>query len=176
MREIENVKAGCDGLIICKLNSLVDPAVISALYEASNSGVKIELIVRGICCLVPGMPGLSENIKVTSIVGRYLEHSRIFYFYNKGKEEIYLSSADMMQRNLDRRVEITFPVEDPKLKTEIMRSILKISLKDNIKSRMLLPDMTYKINDHVDGAKKINSQEWMMKHSIKAGGEAIEHS
>ncbi|MCG6960628.1 polyphosphate kinase 1 [bacterium BMS3Abin03] len=176
MREIENVKSGCDGLIIWKLNSLVDPAVISALYEASNSGVKIDLIVRGICCLVPGIPGLSENIKVTSIVGRYLEHSRVFYFYNKGKEEIYLSSADMMQRNLDRRVEITFPIEDSKLKTEIMRSILKISLKDNIKSRILLPDMTYKIHDNVDGAKKINSQEWMMKHSIKAGGEAIEHS
>ena len=150
--------------------------MIKKLYEASGAGVKVNIIIRGICCLVPGIPGLSENIKVTSIVGRYLEHSRVFYFYNKGKEEIYLSSADMMQRNLDRRVEITFPIEDSKLKTEIMRSILKISLKDNIKSRILLPDMTYKIHDNVDGAKKINSQEWMMKHSIKAGGEAIEHS
>ena len=175
-REIENVKAGCDGLIIWKLNSLVDPAVISALYEASNTGVKIDLIVRGICCLVPGMPGLSENIKVTSIVGRYLEHSRVFYFYNKGKEEIYLSSADMMQRNLDRRVEISFPIEDGKLKNEIMRSLLKIALRDNVKSRMLLPDMSYKINDIQDGNKKLNSQEWMMKHSIKAGGEAFEHA
>jgi polyphosphate kinase len=175
-REIDNVKSGCDGLIIWKLNSLVDPAVISALYEASNTGVKIDLIVRGICCLVPGLPGLSENIKVTSIVGRYLEHSRVFYFYNKGKEEIYLSSADMMQRNLDRRVEVSFPIEDGKLKTEIMRSLLRVSLKDNVKSRMLLPDMTYKLNDNQDGTKKTNSQEWMMKHSLKAGGETLEHA
>jgi len=175
-RETENVKTGGEGAIIWKLNSLVDPAIICALYEASNSGVKIDLIVRGICCLVPGLPGLSENIKVTSIVGRYLEHSRVFYFYNNSKEEIYLSSADMMQRNLDRRVEISFPIEDQKLKNEIMKSLLKITLRDNVKSRLLLPDMTYKLHDNGDSTKKTNSQEWMMKHSLKAGGEAIEHS
>jgi polyphosphate kinase len=92
------------------------------LYEASSSGVKVDLIIRGICCLVPGVEGLSENIKVVSIVGRYLEHSRVLYFYNNGSEDIYLSSADFMQRNLDRRVEIAFPIEDPKLKTELMRN------------------------------------------------------
>src|SRR3990172_2932744 len=174
-REIENVKAGGEGKIIWKLNSLVDPAVISALYEASNNGVKIDLIVRGICCLVPNIPGLSENIKVTSIVGRFLEHSRIFYFYNNGEEEFYLSSADMMQRNLDRRVEISFPIEDKKLRSELMRTLIKVSLKDNTKSRILLPDMSYKLLDAQNGAKQINSQEWLMKHSIKAGGGGVKN-
>ena len=175
MREIDNIKAGSEGKIIWKLNSLVDPVIISALYEASNNGVIIDLIVRGICCLVPGVPGLSENIKVISIVGRYLEHSRVFYFFNNGKEEIYLSSADMMQRNLDRRVEISFPIEDKKLKSELIRTLIKMALKDNTKSRILLPDMTYKPVKSKDGQKKVNSQEWLMKHSIKAGGEVVEH-
>ncbi len=169
-REIDNVKSGGEGQIIWKLNSLVDPAIIAELYEASNCGVKIELIVRGICCLVPNVPGLSENIRVTSIVGRYLEHSRVFYFYNNGKEDIYLSSADIMQRNLDRRVEISFPIHDPNLKNELMRTLLKVSIKDNTKSRMLLPDMSYKPVSPQNGEKKVNSQEWLMKHSIKAHG------
>lgn len=169
-REIDNVKSGGEGQIIWKLNSLVDPAIIAELYEASNCGVKIELIVRGICCLVPNVPGLSENIRVTSIVGRYLEHSRVFYFYNNGKEDIYLSSADIMQRNLDRRVEISFPIHDPNLKNELMRTLLKVSIKDNTKSRMLLPDMSYKLVSPQNGEKKVNSQEWLMKHSIKAHG------
>ena len=115
-REIENALAGKEAKIIMKLNSLVDPAIIAALYEASNSGVKIKLIVRGVCSLVPGVKDLSENIEVRSIVGRYLEHSRVFYFLNDGNEEIYLSSADMMQRNLDRRVEVAFPIENARLK------------------------------------------------------------
>jgi polyphosphate kinase len=97
-REIQNVKSGAKGKIIWKINSLVDPVTISALYEASNSGVKIDLIVRGICCLIPGVQGISKNIKVRSIVGRFLEHSRVYYFYNNGNEEVYLSSADIMQR------------------------------------------------------------------------------
>lgn len=175
VREIENVKDGGDGKIMWKLNSLVDPAIISALYEASTLGVNIELIVRGICCLIPNVPGLSENIKVTSIVGRFLEHSRVFYFYNNGKEEFYLSSADMMPRNLDRRVEISFPIEDKRLQTELMRTLIKISLKDNTKTRILTPDMSYEIIKSENGVKKINSQEWLMKHSIKAGGEMIKH-
>jgi polyphosphate kinase len=169
-KEIENVKAGGEGRIIWKFNSLVDPAIISALYEASNNGVKIDLIVRGICCLVPNIPGLSENIRVTSIVGRYLEHSRLFYFYDNGKEKIFLSSADMMQRNLDKRVEITFPVEDEKLKYELMRTLIKVALKDNIKTRVLMPNMSYKLVKESNGAKSINSQEWLMKHNITAGG------
>ncbi|MCH7772883.1 MAG: polyphosphate kinase 1, partial [Bacteroidetes bacterium] len=175
VREIENVKDGGDGKIMWKLNSLVDPAIISALYEASTLGVNIELIVRGICCLVPNVPGLSENIKVTSIVGRFLEHSRLFYFYNNGKEEFYLSSADMMPRNLDRRVEISFPIEDKRLQNELIRTLLKISLKDNTKSKFLTPDMSYEIIKSENGVKKINSQEWLMKHTIKAGGEMVKH-
>ncbi|MHB8931550.1 MAG: polyphosphate kinase 1, partial [Melioribacteraceae bacterium] len=111
-REIKNVKEGGKGRLIFKLNSLVDPLLIAAMYEASCQGVKIDLIVRGICCLIPQTPGLSDNIRVISIVGRFLEHSRIYYFYNNGAEEIYGSSADLMQRNLDRRVEITFPIMD----------------------------------------------------------------
>jgi polyphosphate kinase len=169
-REIENVKNGGNGRIVFKLNSLVDPIIISSLYEASNNGVKIDLIIRGICCLVPGIEGLSENIRVTSIVGRFLEHSRIFLFYNNGNEEVYLGSADMMQRNLDRRVEIIFPVQDEKLKNSVIKTVLKTYLKDNVKARKLLPDMTYQIMPPHDGDKKIDSQEWLMYHTIKVGG------
>jgi len=172
-REIENVNAGGKGKLIWKMNSLVDPAIISALYEASNSGVEINLIIRGICCLVPGIKDLSENISVRSIVGRYLEHSRLFYFYNNGNEDIFLGSADMMQRNLDRRVEIMFPVEDEKIKSELMRTLIKSSQKDNTKARELLPDMSYKMILPVNGEKKINSQEWLMKHSVKSYNEMI---
>ncbi|MBT8377805.1 MAG: polyphosphate kinase 1 [Ignavibacteria bacterium] len=172
-REIENVKAGSEGKIIWKMNSLVDPAIISALYEASNSGVKIDLIVRGICCLVPGIEGLSKNIKVRSIVGRYLEHSRVFYFYNNGNEEVILGSADMMQRNLNGRVETMFPVEDENLRKELMKTLMKVSLKDNLKARELLPDMSYKMIVSTDGEKNVNSQEWLMKHAVKNHGELI---
>ncbi len=171
MREIKNVKAGNQGKILLKLNSLVDPVVIASLYEASNAGVEIDLIDRGICCLVPGIKDVSKNIRVISIVGRYLEHSRVFYFYNNGKEEIYLSSADMMQRNLDRRVEITFPLEDPELKNELIKTLLKFSLKDNVKARKLMPDMSYKMIIPKDGENHISSQEWLMNHAIKATGK-----
>jgi len=169
-KEIDNVKNGGKGNLIFKLNSLVDPLIIASLYEASNAGVKIDLIVRGICCLVPKVPGLSENIRVISIVGRYLEHSRLFYFYNNGSEEIYLSSADLMQRNLDRRVEVAFPIEDEKLKEELKRTLIKASLKDNIKGRELMSDMTYTMIKPGNNDKLISSQEWLMNHSIKAAG------
>lgn len=168
VREIENMKAGKKAKIIWKLNSLVDPIIISALYEASNCGVEIKLLVRGICCLVPGVENLSENIEVKSIVGRFLEHSRIFYFYNDGNEEIYLSSADMMQRNLDRRVEITFPIEDPALKQELIKTVIKYSLRDNVKSRNLNPDGTYTLIKPQAGEKVINSQEWLMNYVNKS--------
>jgi polyphosphate kinase len=170
LREIENAKAGRKAHIILKLNSLVDPTLIAALYEASNSGIKVDLIIRGICCLVPGVEGLSENIKVVSIVGRYLEHSRVLYLYNNGNEDIYLSSADFMQRNLDRRVEIAFPVEDPRLKSELMRTLIRVSLRDNTKSKQLISDMSYIRVDGRSNSRKINSQEWLMEHSIKASG------
>ncbi len=166
-REINNVQSGGTGKIILKLNSLVDPALIAALYEASNVGVKIDLIIRGICCLIPKVPGLSENIRVISIVGRYLEHSRVLYFFNNGEEEIYLSSADFMQRNLDRRVEIAWPVEDPKIKSEIMKSLLNVSIKDNIKGRELQPDMNYIRFRGDEKDKKINSQEWLMDYAVR---------
>ena len=169
-RETENAILGKEAKIIMKLNSLVDPAVICALYEASNSGVEIKLIVRGVCSLIPGVKDLSENIEVRSIVGRYLEHSRVFYFYNNGNEEIYLSSADMMQRNLDRRVEIAFPIENPRLKDELIKTLLKVSLKDNIKARILQPDGSYKFLEVKESVKKFNSQEWLMNHALKAMG------
>jgi polyphosphate kinase len=172
-REIDNVKAGGKGHLIFKLNSLVDPDCIVALYEASNNGVTVDLIIRGICCLIPGVKGLSENIQVISIVGRYLEHSRVYYFYNNGKEEIYLSSADLMQRNLERRVEIAFPVEDENLKYSILHNLLHISFKDNVKARILLPNGKYVRKNPQEGAKKINSQEWLMNHSIKENNKKL---
>jgi len=172
-REIENAKAGKEGKIIWKMNSLVDPQTISALYEASNEGVKIDLIVRGICCLVPGVEGLSENIKVRSIVGRFLEHSRVFYFYNDGNEEMFMGSADIMQRNLDGRVETLFPVENEKIRADVMKTLMKAALKDNQKARTLLPDMSYKMVVPVNGAKPVNSQEWLMKQVEKHSGQMV---
>ena len=175
LREIENVKSGGTGKLIFKMNALVDPVLISALYEASQNGVEIDLIVRGICCLVPGVPGLSEKIKVRSIVGRFLEHSRVFYFFNNGGEDIYLSSADLMQRNLDRRVEITFPIKDAVLKNELFKNVLRSALKDNLKARILKPDLTYELLKPANEEKKIDSQEWLMSHTIKAHTKAIKN-
>ncbi len=172
-REIENVKAGKEGKIIWKMNSLVDPKIISALYEASNEGVQVDLIVRGICCLVPGVKGLSEKIKVRSIVGRFLEHSRVFYFYNDGNEEMYLGSADMMQRNLDGRVETLFPVESEEIRKDVMKSLMKAALKDNQKARILLPEMNYQMVVPQNGAKPVNSQEWLMKQVEKHSGQLV---
>ncbi|MCZ7608993.1 MAG: polyphosphate kinase 1 [Ignavibacterium sp.] len=169
-KEIENASAGTESKIYMKLNSLVDPLVISALYEASSAGVDIKLVVRGVCSLIPGVKGLSENIEVKSIVGRYLEHSRVFYFYNGGNEKVYISSADMMQRNLDRRVEVAVPVENQKLKEEIISTLIKVTLKDNVKARLLQPDGSYKFAELKETTKKVNSQEWLMKHTLKAAG------
>ncbi len=138
-RESENALAGKEARIVGKMNSLCDRGIIDALYEASNAGVKIDLIVRGICCLKTGLPGLSENITVRSIVGTFLEHSRIFYFANDGVPEIYMGSADWMPRNLDKRVEILFPVEDEFLKKEIQH-FLRVQLEDNLKAHLLQPD------------------------------------
>lgn len=169
-KEIENASAGTESKIYMKLNSLVDPLVISALYEASSAGVDIKLVVRGVCSLIPGVKGLSENIEVKSIVGRYLEHSRVFYFYNGGNEKVFISSADMMQRNLDRRVEVAVPVENQKLKEEVISTLIKVTLKDNVKARLLQPDGSYKFAELKETTKKVNSQEWLMKHTLKAAG------
>jgi polyphosphate kinase len=134
---------GPRGRIIAKMNALVDATVIKALYRASQAGVQIDLIVRGICCLRPGVPGTSDNIRVTSIVDRFLEHARIFYFENGGKREVYLSSADWMPRNFQRRVEVMFPVDDEELRDRVVDEILAVALRDNVKARRLLSDGNY---------------------------------
>lgn len=160
--EAKNAKAGKNSRIIAKMNSLVDASIIDALYEASCAGVKIDLIVRGICCLRPGVPGLSENITVRSITGRFLEHSRIYYFYNDGQEDIYLSSADWMPRNLIRRVELLFPVEDPDCKARVME-VLNIELEDTVRSHFLSADGNYHKLD-LRGKQKLDSQEELQIH------------
>lgn len=142
-RETSHARNGAAACIKAKMNSLCDKEVIAALYEASCAGVRIELVVRGICSLRPGIPGLSENIRVHSIVGRFLEHARIFYFENNGSPEVYMGSADWMPRNLDRRVEILFPVEEPKLRQRVLH-ILDVQLQDNGKAQELLPDGSYR--------------------------------
>nr|MCR5249996.1 RNA degradosome polyphosphate kinase [Lachnospiraceae bacterium] len=142
-REIEAAKAGRSSGIRAKMNSLCDPDVIAALYEASAAGVPIELLVRGICCLKAGIPGVSDNIRVFSIVGNYLEHGRIFVFDNDCDPRVFLASADWMPRNLERRVEIMFPVEDAALKERVIR-ILEEQFADNVKKHALQPDGTYK--------------------------------
>ncbi|MDX2098297.1 MAG: polyphosphate kinase 1 [Leptolyngbyaceae cyanobacterium bins.59] len=141
-REIEHCKNGRSGRIVAKMNSLVDPKIIRILYEASRVGVQIDLIVRGICCLRPGIPGVSDTIRVISVVGRYLEHSRIFYFHNNGEEEIFIGSADWMTRNLDRRVEVITPIEDPEIAKDL-QEILGILLSDNRQAWELQSDGTY---------------------------------
>jgi polyphosphate kinase len=142
-RETANARAGRSARIIAKLNRLADANVIQALYEASAAGVQVDLVVRGICMLRPGVPGLSENIRVRSIVGRFLEHSRVLYFDNDGNEEIYIGSADWMPRNLNRRVEVVCPVEDPRLKRYLRDEVLNAYLRDNANARELQPDGSY---------------------------------
>ncbi|MCB0253299.1 MAG: polyphosphate kinase 1 [Anaerolineae bacterium] len=163
-REIAHKKAGRPARVIIKMNALTDKDLIHLLYEASQAGVEIDLLVRGICCLRPAVPGVSETIRVTSIVGRFLEHTRIFYFANGGDEEIYSGSADMMERNLDRRVEVLFPVQDPALRQHIYDDILATYLADNVKNRLLKPDGTYEMVSN-DGGPRINSQQWLLEHA-----------
>jgi polyphosphate kinase len=142
-RETANVRAGGRGRIIAKLNRLADPNIIQALYDASAAGVQVDLIVRGVCMLRPGVPGLSENIRVRSIVGRFLEHSRVLFFDNNGNEDIYIGSADLMPRNLNRRVEVVCPVEDHRLKRYLRDEVLQAYLRDNVNARELQPDGSY---------------------------------
>ena len=171
-RETQNAKNGGQGHIIAKMNSLCDKEIITALYEASYWGVKVELVIRGICCLRAGVPGLSENIHVRSIVGNFLEHSRIFYCYNGGCPEVYMGSADWMPRNLDRRVEIMFPVKDEAL-AERVQHILAVELADNVKAHILQPDGTYEKVDK-RGKVLINSQERFCEEAIMQAKEKIE--
>jgi polyphosphate kinase len=142
-REARNAGGGRPARIIVKMNALVEPSVIDALYRASSAGVSIELIIRGTCSLRPGIPGLSDTIRVISVVDKFLEHSRIFYFENGGDPEVFLGSADWMPRNFFRRIEVMFPVEDPRLKSRVTDDLLQLVLKDNVKARQLQADGTY---------------------------------
>ncbi len=164
-REIECHKQHQNGRIIMKMNALVDEQIIKALYRASQVGVQIDLIVRGICVLRPELPNISENIRVISIVGRFLEHSRAYYFFNNGNEEIYLSSADMMRRNLDRRVEILFPILDATHRKQIKKE-LELMLKDNLKARRLTPDATYE--PITNNGNPLNSQLFFLNERTKS--------
>ena len=161
-REIRHAQAGQPARLIFKVNSIVDPDIITLLYEASKVGVHVDLIVRGICCLRPGVAGLSENITVTSIVGRYLEHSRIFYFQNNGHEEIYLGSADLMQRNLNHRVEVVFPIENPHYIRHIRDDMLEHYLCDNLRARVMQPNGRYKRKKPHEHEPHRDVQQWFM--------------
>ncbi len=165
-RETKHANAGREAFIKAKMNSLCDRDIIAALYEASAAGVQIELVIRGICCLKVGVPGISENIRVHSIVGNFLEHSRIFWFHNDGQEEMYMGSADWMPRNLDRRVEIIFPVENEGLMAQV-RHIMETQLADNTKAHILQPDGQYEKIDK-RGKKLVNSQQQFCKEAEKA--------
>jgi polyphosphate kinase len=157
-REIEFHRKSGGGRLAFKLNALVDKACIQRLYRASQAGVRVDLQVRGVCCLRPGVPGVSENITVTSVVGRFLEHARILYFANGGREELYMGSADLMPRNLDGRVEVLFPVENPDLLAAIRDRVLFLHLADNVKSRRLHADGTYSKVEPRPGEARVDSQ------------------
>ena len=163
-REIKHADKGEPAHLIFKMNALVDKPMIQLLYQASRAGVEVDLLVRGICCLRPGLPGISDNIRVISIVGRFLEHSRIYYFKNGGHDEILMGSADLMPRNIDRRVENLFPVEDPKLVRFLRDEVLETYLNDNVKARQLMPDGTYSRIKAGPKQNQLESQVWLLNH------------
>ncbi len=169
-REIDHARGGRPARLIFKTNALVDKGMIRLLYQASQAGVAVDLLVRGICCLRPQLRGVSENIRVTSIVGRFLEHSRIYYFGNAGDEEVYLGSADLMPRNIDRRVEILFPVEEASLVRQLRDEVLQAYMNDNAKARMLQADGSY-LRSHANGAPESNSQSYLLMRN--AAGAAV---
>jgi polyphosphate kinase len=169
-KEIEHAQGGEKAYLLFKMNALVDKPMIRMLYEASQAGVKIDLIVRGICCLRPGLAGVSDNIRVLSIVGRFLEHSRIYYFYNGGNEIIYTGSADLMPRNLNQRVEVLFPIEDPRQIRHLRDDVLELYLKDNTKCREMQPDGKYIHLHPSDGTAPFNIQEALIARA-RAQGE-----
>lgn len=170
-REIAVQETHANGRLIFKCNSLVDPKIIAALYRASQAGVQIDLIVRGICCLRPGLPGLSETIRVRSIVGRFLEHSRIYYFANNGSEEMLLGSADLMQRNLDGRVETLFPIEDAHLLAMLRDNLLKRVLDDTVNASELRADGSYVRVHPAPGTEPFDSQNWFITHPVLNSAE-----
>ena len=172
-RERDHARAGREARIIATMNSLVDPEVILALYQASQAGVRIELVVRGICCLRAQVPGVSENIRVISLIGRYLEHSRILYALNGGDEEVYLSSGDWMPRNLSRRVETMFPIEEPELRQRVI-SILRLKLRDNVKARELQADGTYLRLYAGLGEERVDSQTEFQQRAASENAVPLE--
>jgi polyphosphate kinase len=172
-RETDHAAQGKPARIIAKMNALLEPNVVKELYAASQAGVQIDLIVRGMCALRPGIPGVSENIRVRSIVGRLLEHSRIFYFLNNGADDVYISSADWMPRNFYERAEVCCPVNDPRLKKRLLQEILPAYLADNVKARVLSRDGSYSHIRHAR-AKVFNAQEFLIDMAEnKAGIEDI---
>jgi polyphosphate kinase len=164
-REIGHQKAFGTGRIAFKMNGLEDKGIIKALYRASRAGVPIRIEARGLCCLRPGFPGVSETITVTSAVDRFLEHARIYHFGNNGDDEVLLGSADMRPRNLNRRIEILFPVTDPRIRRAILDVILPIHLADTRKARTLLPDGRYvRAMPPAEGAERVHAQKWLLEH------------
>jgi polyphosphate kinase len=155
--------------MIFKMNQLVDDRLIRKLYRASQAGVPIDLIVRGVCCLRPGLPGISETIRVSSIVGRFLEHSRIYHFQNGGEAEAYVGSADLMPRNLDRRVELLFPIRDPQIRDYLRYTLLEVELRNTTCARELLPDGSYVKRSPAPGDPAVDSQTWLLSHPALGG-------
>jgi polyphosphate kinase len=172
-RETQHARNGKPAHLVFKINSLTDIAMIETLYEASREGVKIELIVRGVCSLRPGIKGASDNIRAISIVGRFLEHSRVFYFANDGKPELYLSSADLMGRNLDRRVELMFPIEDATWADAIKQEVLDTALQDTMRARVLSHDGSYNIVTPSNGEKLIESQSAILQMHTKVNSPRV---
>lgn len=166
-REIEHHQQGRQGHLIFKCNSIVDKPMIRQLYRASLEGVQIDLLVRGICSIRPGIPGVSENIRVRSVVGRFLEHSRIYYFRNGGNEQIYMGSADLMPRNINRRVESLFPVEDPELIRYLRNDVLAVYMHDNLKTRVMNPDGTYERIKPKSNEVPVNVQNWLLQFHLQ---------
>jgi polyphosphate kinase len=172
-QEAKNQLAGREGRIIAKLNGLLEPVIVQALYRASQAGVRIDIICRGICALRPGLPGISDNIRVISIVDRFLEHSRIYYFANNGTPEVYTGSADWMDRNLSRRVEVIFQIEPSELKQRLIREILATSMADNVKTRELLPDGSYRRLQPAENQPQVRSQERFLEMAALNGARRL---
>ncbi|HEY7315150.1 MAG TPA: polyphosphate kinase 1 [Gemmataceae bacterium] len=172
-RETALQQGGKEGRILAKINGILEPAIVQALYRASQAGVRIDLICRGICSLRPGVPGVSDNIRVISIVDRFLEHSRIFYFGNDGDPQVYIGSADWMDRNLSRRVEVVFPIEPPELKQRLIREMLATSLADNAKARLLLPDGSYQRITPTEPQMRVRSQERFLEIAAQNASRSL---
>jgi polyphosphate kinase len=162
-REIEHAARGRPARIIIKNNAVADLGMIKALYRASQAGVRVDMIVRGLCCLRPGIPGISETISVRSIVGRFLEHSRIYYFQNDGNEEVFIGSADLMERNLDRRVEVVSPIKDQTLKRHLRDTVLEALLNDTHRAWELQSNGSYVPVRPSEGADTLNAQQFLLE-------------